>query len=298
MLQPDTVSATLTSLEIAVMHVSSEPSTFQLVKLVVVIPKDLLTLLVIKMEFVLAKIITLEINVKIVLQNITTLPTPAIPANVMKMVQLIKIVMPMENVRVKKMLLETNVTLSYLAIMTLMIPKNVTVTWKDLRMKLVMIKEDVIVAVMSKETNVTNATQNIGDSQHVMPVCVMNMVLLMMNAMQQLANVHVKKISPMTNAVNVLKVSSDFQIAKVVLAMLRDQKLLLVILLENVHANLMLLELIVTSVLKDTLASQIVKLANVTWMDPKEKIVLTMANVLVRNTLVDLIVMNARLVTA
>ena len=41
--------------------------------------------------------------------------------------------------------------------------------------------------------------------------------------------------------------------------MLRDQKLLLVILLENVHANLMLLELIVTSVLKDTLASQIVK---------------------------------------
>ena len=43
----------------------------------------------------------------------------------------------------------------------------------------------------------------------------MNMVLLMMNAMQQLANVHVKKISPMTNAVNVLKVSSDFQIAKV-----------------------------------------------------------------------------------
>merc|ERR1712156_116832 len=98
---------------------------------------------------------------------------------------------------------------------------------------------------------------------------VMNMVLLMMNAMQQLANVHVKKISPMTNAVNVLKVSSDFQIAKVVLAML-----------------------------KDTLASQIVKLANVTWMDPKEKIVLTTANVLVRNTLVDLIVMNARLVTA
>merc|ERR1711962_1871455 len=178
------------------------------------------------------------------------------------------------------MLLVTNVMLSYQAIMTLMIQKNVIATWMALKMKLVIQKEDATVAVTSKETNVTNVMQNIGDSQPVMPVCVMNMVLLMMNAMQQLANVHVKKISPMTNAVNVLKVSLDFQIAKVVLA------------------NLMLSVLIVTSVLKDTLASQIVKLANVTWMDQKEKIVLTMANVLVRNTSVDPIVMNARLVTA
>jgi len=250
------------------------------------------------MEFVYAKIITLVINVKTALQDISTLPTLAILVNVTKVVLLTKTAMPMENVLVNPMLLVTNVMLSYQAIMTLMIQKNVIATWMALKMKLVIQKEDATVAVTSKETNVTNVMQNIGDSQPVMPVCVMNMVLLMMNAMQQLANVHVKKISPMTNAVNVLKVSSDFQIAKVVLAMLRDQKLLLVILLENVHANLMLLELIVTSVLKDTLASQIVKLVNVTWMGPKEKIVLTMANVLVRNTSVDPIVMNARLVTA
>jgi len=251
-----------------------------------------------QMEFVPAKIITLVINVKTALQDISTLPTLVILVNVTKVVLLTKTAMPMENVLVNPMLLVTNVMLSYQAIMTLMIQKNVIATWMALKMKLVIQKEDATVAVTSKETNVTNVMQNIGDSQPVMPVCVMNMVLLMMNAMQQLANVHVKKISPMTNAVNVLKVSSDFQIAEVVLAMLRDQKLLLVILLENVHANLMLLELIVTSVLKDTLASQIVKLANVTWMDPKEKIVLMMANVLVKNMSVDPIVMNARPVTA
>jgi len=105
-------------------------------------------------------------------------------------------------------------------------------------------------------------------------------------------------ISPMTNVVNVLKVSLDFQTAKVVLVMLRDQKLPLVTLLENVHANLTLSEQIAKSVLKDTLASQIVKLANVTWMDPKEKIALTMANVLVRNMSVDPNVMSVRPVTA
>jgi len=250
------------------------------------------------MEFVPAKIITLVINVKTVLQDISTLPTLAILVNVTKPVLLTKTATPMENAHVKIMLLVTNVMLSYQVIMTLMIQKNVIVTWKVLKMKLVMKKDDATVAVTSKETNVTNVIQNIGDSQPVMPVCVMNMVLLMMNVMQQLANVHVKKISLMINAANVLKVSLDFQIAKVVLAMLRDQKLPLVILPENVHANLMLSELIATSVLKDTLASQIVKLANVTWMDPKEKIVLTMANVLVRNTSVDQNVMNARLVTA
>jgi len=250
------------------------------------------------MEFVPAKIITRVINVKTALQDISTLPTLAILVNVTKVVLLTKTAMPMENVLVNPMLLVTNVMLSYQAIMTLMIQKNVIATWMALKMKLVIQKEDATVAVTSKETNVTNVMQNIGDSQPVMPVCVMNMVLLMMNVMQQLANVHVKKISLMINAANVLKVSLDFQIAKVVLAMPRDQKLQLVILPENVHANLMLSELIATSVLKDTLASQIVKLANVTWMDPKEKIVLTMANVLVRNTSVDPIVMNARLVTA
>jgi hypothetical protein len=84
--------------------------------------------------------------------------------------------MPMENVLVKKMLKVTNVILLHLAILTLMIQKNVTATWKVLRMKLVMTKEDATVAVTLKETNAMNVIQNIGDSQHVMPVCVMNMV--------------------------------------------------------------------------------------------------------------------------
>merc|ERR1719369_500841 len=91
-----------------------------------------------------------------------------------------------------------------------------------------------------------------------------------MTSAMKMANVHVKKISPMTNAVNVLKVSLDIQIAKDVLAMQRDLKILLVTLLENVHANLMLLVTIVTNVLKDILASQIAKLANVIWMDLKD----------------------------
>merc|ERR1719474_436060 len=110
------------------------------------------------------------------------------------------------------------------------------------------------------------------------------MVLWMISVMK-VVNVHVKKISPMTNAVNVLKVSLDIQIAKDVLAMQRDLKILLATLLENVHANLMLLVTIVTNVLKDILASQIAKLASVTWMDPKVKIaMMLMANALAKNT--------------
>merc|ERR1719369_1223264 len=124
------------------------------------------------------------------------------------------------------------------------------------------------------------------------------MVPWMISAMKP-ANVHVKKISQMTNAVNVLKVSLDIQTAKDVLAMQRDLKVLLATLLENVHANLMLLEKIVTNVLKDILASQIAKLVNVIWMDPKEKIaMMLMANVLAKNTLLEPSVMNVRLVTA
>ena len=46
--------------------------------------------------------------------------------------------------------------------------QNVTATWKVLRMKLVMTKEDATVAVTLKETNAMNVIQNIGDSQHVM----------------------------------------------------------------------------------------------------------------------------------
>merc|ERR1719219_1581044 len=126
----------------------------------------------------------------------------------------------------------------------------------------------------------------------------MKMVPWMISAMK-LANAHVKKISQMTNAVNVLKVSLDIQIAKDVLVMQRDLKVLLATLLENVHANLMLSEMIVTNVLKDILASQIAKLANVIWMDPKEKIAtMLMANALVRNTLLEPSVTNVRLVTA
>merc|ERR1719195_1134757 len=128
-----------------------------------------------------------------------------------------------------------------------------------------------------------NVTQNIGDSQHVMPVCVMNMVLLMIFAMK-MENAHVKKILPTTNVANVLRDSLDILIAKDVLAMQRDLKPPLATLLENVHAKLTLSELIVINVLMDSLASQIVKLANVTWMDLKEKIVLTMVNVLVKST--------------
>merc|ERR1719369_1912768 len=124
------------------------------------------------------------------------------------------------------------------------------------------------------------------------------MVPWMISAMKP-ANVHVKKISPMTNAVNVLKVSLDIQTAKDVLAMQRDLKILLATLLENVHANLMLLVMIVTNVLKDTLASQIAKLASVTWMDHKVKIaMMLMANALAKNTSLEPSVMNVRLVTA
>jgi hypothetical protein len=127
-------------------------------------------------EFVPAKILILEINVKTALQNITTLPIPAVLVNVTKVAQLTKIVMPMEYVPVKKMLKVTNVISLHLDILTLMIQKNVTATWKVLRMKLAMTKEDATVAVTLKETNAMNVIQNIGDSQHVMPVCVMNMV--------------------------------------------------------------------------------------------------------------------------
>jgi len=296
--QLDIVSATLMLLETAVMHVLLEPSTSQLVKHVLAIPKDLLMPLVTKMDCVPAKIIILEINVKIALQNITTLPTPAILVSVMKMVLSTKIVMPMENVHARKRLLVTNVMLSNLETMTLKNQKNVIAMWKVLKIILAMTKEDATVDVMSKETNVMNVIQNIMVSQYVMLVSVMKMVPWMTSAMK-LANVHVKKILPMTNAVNVSKVSLDIQIAKDVLVMQRDLKVLLVTLLENVHANLMLSETIVINVLKDILASQIAKLANVIWMDLKEKIaMMLMANVLVRNTLLEPSVMNVRLVTA
>jgi len=281
-----------------VIHVLLEPSIFQLVKHVLAIPKDLSMLLVMKMEYVPAKIIIPEINVKIALQNITTLPTPAILVSATKMVLLIKTVMPMENVHARKRLLVTNVMLSNLETMTLKNQKNVIAMWKVLKIILAMTKEDATVDVMSKETNVMNVIQNIMVSQYVMPVSVMKMVPWMISAMK-LANVHVKKILQMTNAVNVLKVSLDIQIAKDVLVMQRDLKVLLATLLENVHANLMLSEMIVTNVLKDILASQIAKLANVIWMDPKEKIAtMLMANVLVKNTLLEPSVTNVRLVTA
>merc|ERR1711962_1714368 len=55
---------------------------------------------------------------------------------------LTKTAMPMENVLVNPMLLVTNVMLSYQAIMTLMIQKNVIATWMALKMKLVIQKED------------------------------------------------------------------------------------------------------------------------------------------------------------
>jgi len=297
MLQLEIVSATLTLLEIVVMHVLLEPSISQLVKHAHVIPKDLSMPHVTRMEFVPAKILSPVINVKIALQNITTLPTPANLVSVAKMVLLTKTAMPAENVHVNPTLPVTNVMLLYLAIMILKIQKTAIATWKVLKMKLVMIKEDATVDVMSKETSVTNVIQNIMVSQHVMPVCVMNMVPQILSVMK-LANVHVKTISQPTNAVNVLKVSLDIQIAKDVLVMQRDPKIPLVTLLDNVHAKLMLSERIVTNVLKDILAWQIVKLANVTWMDPKEKIATMMANALVRNTLLEPSVMNARLVTA
>merc|ERR1711992_532214 len=102
-------------------------------------------------EYVPAKIIILEINVKIVLQDITTLPTPAILVSVTKMVLSTKTAMPMENVHARKKLLVTNVMLSNLATMTLQIQKNVTATWKVLKIILAMTKEDATVDVMSKE---------------------------------------------------------------------------------------------------------------------------------------------------
>jgi len=294
----DIVSATPMLLETVVMHVLLELSTSQLVKHVLAIPKDRLMPLVMKMEYVPAKTIILEINVKIVLQNITTLPTPATLVSVIEKVLSTKTVMHLENVHARKRSPVTNVILLNLATMILQIQKNVIATWKVLKIILAMMKEDVTVDVMSKETNVMNVIQNIMVSQYVMPVSVMNTVLWMNSAMK-LANVHVKKILQMTNAVNVLKVSLDFQIVKDVLAMLKDLKILLVTLLENVHANLMLSERIVTNVLKDILAFQIAKLANVTWMDPKKKtVMMLMANVLVRNILLEPSVMNVRLVSA
>jgi len=298
MLHLDIVSATLTLLEIAVMHVLLEPSISQLVKHAHVIPKDLLMPHVTRMEFVPAKKLSPVINVKIALQNITTLPTPANPVSVAKMVLSTKTAMPVENVHVNPTLPVTNVMLLYLAITILKIQKIVIATRKVLKMKLVMIKEDATVDVMSKETSVMNVIQNIMVSQYVMPVSVMNMVQWMISAMKLLANVHAKTISQTTNAVNVLKISLDIQIAKDVPVMRKDLKTLLATLLENVHANLTLLEAIVTNVLKDILASQIAKLANVTWMDLKEKIATMMANALVRNTLLEPSVMNVRLVTA
>merc|ERR1712021_282746 len=201
-----------------------------------------------QLEFVPAKILMLEINVKTALQNITTLPMNVDLVNVTKVAQLTKIVMPMEYVLVKKILTVPNVKFLILAIMTLMIQKNVTATWKVLRMKLAMTKEDATVAVTLKETNAMNVIQNIGDSQHVMPVCVMNMVPWMISAMQ-LANAHVMIISLTTNVANVLKASLDIQIAKDVLAVQKDLKLPLATLLENVHAKPTLSELIVINVL-------------------------------------------------
>merc|ERR1712213_222911 len=117
----------------------------------------------------------------------------------------------MENVHARKKLLVTNVILLNLATMTSQIQKN----------------ENATVDVTSKETNVTNVIQNIMVSQCVMPVSVMKMVPWMISVMKAV-NVHVKKILPMTNAVNVVKVSLDIQTAKDVLTMQRDLKILLV----------------------------------------------------------------------
>merc|ERR1711963_663519 len=117
--------------------------------------------LVMKMECAPAKIIIQEINVKIALQNITTLPTPAILVSATKMVLSTKIVMPMENVHARKRLLVTNVISLNLATMTLQIQKNVTAMRKVLKIILVMTKENATVDVTSKETNVTNVIQNI-----------------------------------------------------------------------------------------------------------------------------------------
>merc|ERR1712012_825928 len=122
-----------------------------------------------------AKIITPATNVKIVLQNITTLQTAAILVIVMKMVLWIKIAMPMENVHAKKMSLEINVMKLLKAIMTSLILKNVIAMLKVLRDLVAMKKAGAHVAVTLKETNVTSVIQNIMDSQPVMLACVMNM---------------------------------------------------------------------------------------------------------------------------
>jgi len=191
------------------------------------------------MDSVPAKILSLVTNVKIVLLNITTLPTVATLVTVMRTAQWTKIVMPMENVPARKTLLETSAIKLLKNSMTSLIQKNVTAMLKVPKEVLVTKKEGVLAVVMSKETNVMNVIQNTTVSQLVTLVCVTSTVPWMIYAMPQLANVLARTVLQMINAANALKVSLDIQIVKGVPAMLKDLKIPPVILLENVLAKLM-----------------------------------------------------------
>jgi len=191
------------------------------------------------MDSVSAKILILVTNVKIVLLNITTLPTVATLVTVMRTAQWTKIVMPMENVPARKTLLETSAIKLLKNSMTSLIQKNVTAMLKVPKEVLVTKKEGVLAVVMSKETNVMNVIQNTTVSQLVTLVCVTSTVPWMIYAMPQLANVLARTVLQMINAANALKVSLDIQIVKGVPAMLKDLKIPPVILLENVLAKLM-----------------------------------------------------------
>jgi hypothetical protein len=191
------------------------------------------------MDSVSVKILLLVINVKIVLLNITTLPTVATLVIVMRTAQWTKIVMPMENVPARKTLLETSAIQLLKHSMTSLIQKNVTAMLKVPKEMLVMKKEDVLAVVMSKEINAMNVIQNTMVSQLVTLVCVTSTVPWMIYAMPQLENVLARTVLQMINAANALKVSLDIQIVKGVPAMLKDLKIPPVILLENVLAKQM-----------------------------------------------------------
>merc|ERR1712020_200530 len=102
-----------------------------------------------------------------------------------------------------------------------------------------------------------------------------------------MVNVLVKNIMVLKNVMNVLMDILVSLIAKHVLVMIKGLKVPLVMLVDNVHVNLMLLEVIVMNVNMSIMDFQIAKLVNVMkgdlyWMNMGMPLVLTMEDVLVR----------------